>query len=50
VHDELLFETPEDDADRVAALVKDLMQRAFPLNVPLDVDVGVGKNWNEAKA
>ncbi|HEX5213927.1 MAG TPA: DNA polymerase, partial [Vicinamibacterales bacterium] len=49
VHDELLFEAPESEADDVAALVKDTMQRAFPLSVPLDVDVGVGVNWREAK-
>jgi DNA polymerase-1 len=49
VHDELLFETPEDEADDVAALVTDVMERAFPLDVPLTVDVGVGPNWREAK-
>jgi len=49
VHDELLFEAPADDAEEIAALVKDLMQRAFPLNVPLTVDVGIGRNWKEAK-
>jgi len=49
VHDELLFEAPEAEADDVARLVKDTMQRAFPLSVPLDVDVGVGVNWREAK-
>ncbi len=49
VHDELLFEAPDDDAAEVASLVKDVMQRAFALNVPLTVDVGIGKNWKEAK-
>ena len=49
VHDELLFEAPEADAKNVAALVKDVMERAFPINVPLTVDVGIGKNWKEAK-
>jgi DNA polymerase-1 len=49
VHDELLFEAPEQDAEEVASLVKDLMERAFPLNVPLTVDVGIGGNWKEAK-
>ena len=49
VHDELLFEAPEAEADDVAALVKDTMQKAFPLSVPLDVDVGIGVNWREAK-
>jgi DNA polymerase-1 len=50
VHDELLFEAPEEDAEAIAALVKDIMQRAFTLNVPLDVDVGIGTNWKEAKS
>lgn len=50
VHDELLFETPAGEADAVAALVKDGMSRAVPLRVPLDVDVGIGENWREAKA
>jgi len=49
VHDELLFEAPEDRAKEVSALVRDVMERAFPLNVPLTVDVGIGKNWNQAK-
>jgi DNA polymerase-1 len=49
VHDELVFEAPADDAEAVAGLVKDVMQRAFTVNVPLTVDVGVGRNWKEAK-
>jgi DNA polymerase-1 len=50
VHDELLFEAPTDEADAVADLVKDKMRRAVALRVPLDVDVGIGGNWKEAKA
>jgi DNA polymerase-1 len=50
VHDELLFEAPRAVADETAALVKDLMERAVKLNVPLTVDVGVGENWKEAKS
>ncbi len=49
VHDELLFEVPESDAAEAADLVRGLMEHAFPLNVPLTVDVGVGRNWKEAK-
>jgi DNA polymerase-1 len=49
VHDELLFEAPAASAADIAALVKDRMERAFPLNVPLDVDVGIGTNWTAAK-
>ena len=49
VHDELLFEAPEGEAARVADLVRDVMERAFTLDVPLTVDVGIGQNWKEAK-
>ena len=49
VHDELLFEAPVGDADRVAALVREAMSNAVTLSVPLDVDVGIGENWKEAK-
>ncbi|HJU43863.1 MAG TPA: DNA polymerase I [Vicinamibacterales bacterium] len=50
VHDELLFEAPKEDADAVSALVKEKMSSAVKLSVPLDVDVGVGENWTEAKS
>ena len=49
VHDELLFESPKAQADEVSALVKEKMSRAVRLDVPLDVDVGVGENWRDAK-
>jgi DNA polymerase I len=50
VHDELLFESPADQTDEVAALVRDKMEHAVALSVPLDVDIGVGENWKEAKS
>ena len=50
VHDELLFEAPASHADDVAALVKEKMASAVQLSVPLDVDVGIGENWREAKS
>ena len=49
VHDELLFESPKDQAEEVSALVKEKMSKAVKLNVPLDVDAGIGENWTEAK-
>jgi DNA polymerase-1 len=49
VHDELLFEAPTDEADEVAAVVKTTMAAAVTLRVPLDVDVGIGQNWKDAK-
>jgi DNA polymerase-1 len=49
VHDELVFEAPESEANDLAADVRSLMERAFQLNVPLTVDVGIGQSWKEAK-
>jgi DNA polymerase-1 len=49
VHDELLFETPETQADEVAGAVRELMEHAARLAVPITVDIGIGKNWREAK-
>jgi DNA polymerase-1 len=50
VHDELVFETPEAQADEASAMVKELMQNAVKLAVPLDVDVGYADNWRDAKS
>jgi len=50
VHDELLFEAPDTDVPVVSALVQDVMQKTFPLKVPLIVDVGMGPNWKMAKS
>ena len=50
VHDELLFEAPVDTADEAAAAIRQVMERAVPLKVPLTVDVGIGDNWKEAKS
>jgi DNA polymerase-1 len=45
VHDELLFETPRDEVEPLAAVVRDKMEGALPLSVPLVVDVKVGDDW-----
>ena len=50
VHDELLFEVPAPRADEFAALVRDRMQGAAAMKVPLTVDVGIGENWKDAKS
>ncbi len=48
VHDELVFDLALDERERVERTVRELMQNALPLAVPVKVDVGVGKNWLEA--
>ncbi len=49
VHDELLLEVPEPEIDRTTDVVREEMESVCELAVPLVVDVGVGKNWMEAK-
>ena len=49
VHDELVFETPADQVEQEAAMVREEMTRAMKLSVPLKVEVGWGKNWQEVK-
>jgi DNA polymerase-1 len=50
VHDELLFEAPREAAEETTALVRERMEGAVALKVPLTVDAGVGENWKEAKS
>ena len=49
IHDELLFEGPEDEAPRAAELVSAEMVHAAELDPPLTVDAGIGPNWLAAK-
>ncbi len=49
IHDELLFEAPEEEAQEVADLVRREMVAALEMDPPLAVDVGIGRNWLEAK-
>jgi DNA polymerase-1 len=48
VHDELLVEAPEDQAEAVAEMVKREMENVFPLDVPLDCEAKLGKDWDAA--
>jgi len=47
VHDELVFEVPETEAETMRTLVRDQMENVHPLTVPLLVEVGFGKNWRD---
>ena len=48
VHDELVFDVPKVEVDALTKMVKEEMENAFTLEVPLVVDVGIGENWLEA--
>jgi len=48
VHDELVFEVPESEIDAMQKLARDVMEQVTHLDVPLVVDTGIGKNWDEA--
>jgi len=48
VHDELVFEVPGDEVEKVTKEVASKMSGAITLNVPMTVDIGIGKNWLEA--
>jgi DNA polymerase-1 len=52
VHDELVFEVPEAEAERAGAVIRGVMERAaepaVALSVPLGVDIGIGANWGAA--
>ncbi|TNE95469.1 MAG: DNA polymerase I [Deltaproteobacteria bacterium] len=49
VHDELIFEVPEDEIDQVSSIVRQGMENVVELEVPLAVDMGVGSNWYDLK-
>ena len=48
VHDELVFEVPVSEIEQVSRLVKENMENAMELNVPIKVEIGTGNNWLEA--
>ncbi|HWB41598.1 MAG TPA: DNA polymerase, partial [Gemmatimonadales bacterium] len=49
VHDELVFEAPLEELERMTELVRSHMENVVELRVPLVVDVGIGPNWLDAK-
>ncbi len=48
VHDELVFEVPEQHVEKAKGIIKEAMESAMTLDVPLEVDVGAGSHWGEA--
>ena len=48
VHDELVFDAHKDELDSIKPIIKYEMENAFKMIVPLDVEMGIGKNWLEA--
>jgi DNA polymerase I len=48
VHDELVFEVPENEIDTVPRVIRSEMEGGFQLRAPLKVDIKVGRNWDEA--
>ena len=48
VHDELVFDVYRPEAEEVHSIVKDRMQTAIPMQVPLEVEIGTGSNWLKA--
>ncbi len=49
VHDELVFEVPDNEVEELSKLVRDVMENIYELSVPLKVDIEYGKTWYEAK-
>ena len=49
VHDELIFEVPEEELEEMKSLVRSVMEQTVPLSVPLKVDIHTGQTWYEAK-
>ena len=49
IHDELLFEISDDILKKAAPALRETIENVYPLNVPLKVEVKIGKNWSEMK-
>ena len=49
VHDELIFEVPENEVDIMKGLVREYMENTVQLKIPLKVDMGTAENWYELK-
>lgn len=49
VHDELVFDVPNNEKEKIEKIIKDTMENVCELSVPLNVEIAYGKNWREAK-
>lgn len=49
VHDELVFELPEKDAEKIGEQIRKIMVNIYPLRCPIEVHINIGDNWEEAK-
>ena len=47
VHDELVFEVPDGEIEKVKPIIKDLMENTFKLSVPVEVEIKIGQNWGQ---
>lgn len=47
IHDELIFEAPDEELSELKQIVKETMEGTFDLKIPLTVDISIGKNWKE---
>lgn len=50
IHDELVLDVPENEIDKMTSIVKEIMENAFELSVPLEVSIGIGQDWLSAHA
>jgi DNA polymerase-1 len=48
VHDELVFEVPQQEVEEIKPIIKEEMESVYPLSVPLEVEMNTGRNWSDA--
>ena len=49
IHDDLLFEVPDEETETMISIIKDKMENSLPLSIPISVDIKTGRNWGEMK-
>ncbi|MCA6079868.1 MAG: DNA polymerase I [Endomicrobium sp.] len=49
IHDDLLFEVPDEETENMISIIKDKMENSLPLSIPISVDIKTGRNWGEMK-